>query len=252
MKKKTILITGGGSGIGQAVSHQLAQNGWQVFIVGRNQEKLTQSAAAYPQNITSIQADLENLESYQMIAEKINTPHLDCLIHNAAITDPMQSINTVDLIEFEKIMRINVTACLGLTQALLPKLEDSRVLFISSGAAMQPLYEWSPYCISKAALKMLKMCFQSELRKIAFADVRPGVVDTPMVQHIMEGSFKGVDRFRALSEKNKLIAPETVGQFLVWILTETSLSDYQKKSWDIYEPWHYPYWLKEGDVPALM
>ena len=115
----------------------------------------------------------------------------------------------------------------------------------------QALHEWAPYCVSKAALKMLTLCFQTEIKDIAFTDVQPGVVDTPMMQHILENQFKGLEHLKKIAAAQRFISPNIVGQFLMWLLTQTDVTEYRRKSWDIYETWHHSYWLQSGKVPHL-
>lgn len=248
---QTALITGGGSGIGQALAYQLIERGWQVFIVGRNPSKLESCQARFPESIRTIQADLEDLDSYEKIASVVAGSRLDCLVHNAAVIEPMASIKKVSLVEFEALMRINVTACLGLTQKLIGSLKNGRVMFISSGAAKQALYEWSAYCTSKAALHMLKLAFQNECADIAFGDVMPGIVHTPMIDHVKTSEFRGVDFFRELHRAGKLLKPEVVGAFLSWLICDVSAESYSEITWDIYDTSHHAAWLKSGEVPPI-
>lgn len=245
------LITGGGSGIGLALVERLAAQGWRVYIVGRNRDKLQAVHDRFPESVRVIQADLESITSAELIAEHIEESTLDVLVHNAAIIDPMESIRTVNVDVFEKIMRINVSSCLRLTQVLLNKLNGGRVLFLSSGAAVMPLFEWSPYCTSKAALRMLRMCFQSEVSEVAFSDVKPGIVATPMLSHVMGSGTQASGPMSSLNDNNQLIQPDVVGAFLKWILTDVTRERYSATEWDIYDTSHHSEWLTEGEVPPL-
>lgn len=248
---KTALITGGSSGIGLALTESLVSAGWRVYIVGRNKQKLDAVQQRFPEQVFPIQADLEDLDAAQTIAQHIDAPRLDALVHNAAIIDPMSSIKTVDPIAFERAQRINVTACLALTQSLLSKLDGGRVLFISSGAALFALHDWAAYCVSKAALRMLKMCFQQEVESIAFSDVKPGIVETDMTAHVTDAGGAGSEHFSALRARGGMVKPPVVAQFLNWLLTTVDGEQYQNTEWDIYNTAHHAAWLQSGEVPPL-
>lgn len=134
-------------------------------------------------------------------------------------------------------------APLFLTQTLLPLFApNARVLTISSGAAHRPLRGWGAYCATKAGAYMLYQLLAEELRDrdIAVGSLRPGVVDTPMQDHIRELSpadFPAVERFRALKAEGGLVDPSDVALFARRLLMLNDRARFSSGEWDIREHW---------------
>ena len=96
----------------------------------------------------------------------------------------------------------------------------------------------APYCISKCAFHKLYQCLREELipQRIWVGSCRPGVVDTPMQDHIRSKSreqLPGVDRFISLHANNQLESPERVASFVQWLLLSVESSKFVAEEWDI-------------------
>ncbi len=249
------VVTGGGSGIGQALAIALAKRGQSVVITGRRIEALQQTAAQND-HITYIQADISHEEGRARLINYLERfKQLAGLIHNAGVIDPIIPITDIPLEQFRKVMATNVEAPLQLNQALLSRLKGGRVLHVGSGAAYFPVKGWMAYCTSKAALSMLTQSWQLECRDPAFASVMPGIIDTPMQDKIRHSSDMEADKlnfFKELKTNNKLLAPETVALFLTWLLLDVESKTYVDKEWDIYDNSHHRHWLIEPyQVPSF-
>lgn len=241
MNKKWALVTGAGSGIGQALSVELAnEHQINVLAVGRTLTKLEKTKAFNQQRIEILVADVASEEGRQAIhsfVQKIG--HLDYLIHNAAQLQPVKPLGEVTLREWRKHYAVNVEGPLFLTQKLLPLFnQQARILHISSGAAHHAYAGWGAYCSSKAALHMLYKVWNKELneRNIRVGSVRPGVVNTPMQDQVREArkeDFPALDRFIQLKKEGKLLDPSLVARFITKLLLETSNEQFVEKEWDI-------------------
>lgn len=243
-----IIITGGGSGIGRALAQELALRGENVLIVGRRQQALDETA----QTSSLIQcccADVSGVEGRQKIADALtNTAYIKALVHNAGVIEPIAPLAALDVVAFEQALATNLTAPLFLTQLLLSKLTQSRVLHIGTAAAYFPIHAWAAYCVSKAGLSMLTRCWQLEngVEPLSFASVMPGIIDTDMQAVIRHAQTMEPDKltfFQQLYENHKLLSPATVAQFLSWLLLRVTPERYVAKEWDIYDQSHHPEWL---------
>lgn len=245
------VITGGGSGIGQALAWRLADLGKSVLIVGRRAANIEQTAS-YSPNIQSLCADVSTTKGQSAIVEKlINQTQVTALIHNAGIIDPINAIKNISAQQWQQTMAINLNAPLFLTQALLPKLQQGKVLSIGSGAAYFPVKGWAAYCVSKAALSMLMRCWQLEYPQCAFASVMPGIIDTDMQGLIRNSKSMDEDKlqfFHTLQQQNKLITTQTVALFLSHLLLNTSKEQFSAEEWDIYDTTHHHEWLQPPHV----
>lgn len=242
------VITGGGSGIGRALAHALANMGHEVFIIGRHEDKLKETQSFFS-SIRWLCADVSTSSGRTLIQDTLSSySAIKGLIHNAGVIDPIVPIQKLNEESWRHVMMTNVEAPFFLTQSLFEKLKNGRVLHIGSGAAYFPVVGWSAYCVSKAALSMLTRCMQLEYQgKVAVTSVMPGIVDTPMqalVRH--SGTYMASEKnafFERLKTSNKLISPETVAAFLTWLLLKIDEQTYTAKEWDIYDRSHHKAWL---------
>lgn len=234
------LITGGGSGLGQALAWDIAARGGRVIVAGRRPEALEETRARAPEAILAVTADVATPQGRDAVAQTVqDRGPLYGVVHNAAVLDPVGPLAEVSPEDWRYQQAVNVEGPLFLTQALLPHLmHGGRILHISSGAAHRCLVGWGGYCSSKAALHMLYLCLREELapRGVHVGSVRPGVVDTPMQTRIRAtdaSRFPGVERFRRLKAEGQLESSERVADFVSWVLLDTGDRQFSEEEWDI-------------------
>ncbi len=248
------VITGGGSGIGRALALELAKRDIDVLIIGRNESKLLEVVALH-KNIKYLCADVAKQDGRLLIKQYLQDTRIKALINNAGVIQPIAKLDDISLEEWHNLMATNLDAPLFLTKLLKDNLTGGRVLNIGSGAAHFAVVGWAAYCVSKAALFRLTECLQLEEDDIAFASVKPGIIDTAMQKEIRETSnmtAKKQDFFKKLYSEEKLIKPEVVASFLAWLLLDVNIEQYESQEWDIYDGSHHKYWLKEDqEVPSI-
>lgn len=242
------VITGGGSGIGRALAHTLALRNKKILIVGRRLDNLQETASFSPLISTYCTA-LDNEQGRkELLTYLADTPQIDGLVNNAGTVEPMTSLQEMKEVEWQQTVGINLNAPLFLTQSLLNKLEQGRVLNIGTGAAYFPIAGWAAYCISKAALSMLTRCWQVESTNTAFASVMPGIVDTHMQVLARQNDKMDADQvnfYKSLKADNRLLTPTVAALFLTWLLLDVEKSDFIAQEWDIYDTSHHSSWLTE-------
>jgi NAD(P)-dependent dehydrogenase (short-subunit alcohol dehydrogenase family) len=250
------VITGGGSGIGRALAHALANRNKKVLVIGRRAHLLQETAKASPL-ITPFCADVSTREGRISIIEYLApTKAIEGLVHNAGLIEPIVPIDMIDEASWQQVMAVNVEAPLFLTQHLRDKLTKGRLLTMGSAVAYFPVIGWSAYCVSKAALSMLTRCWQLECSEMATASVMPGIIDTPMQAQVRQASPSSMepdklDFYHRLKKEGRLVSPETVALFLCWLLLDIDKTTYVSKEWDIYDETHHHAWLKPPyTVPA--
>ncbi|APF19140.1 short-chain dehydrogenase/reductase SDR [Caldithrix abyssi DSM 13497] len=242
-EKRIALVTGAGSGIGQALAVCLANEySVSVLAVGRRLSKLEQTQKQNPQRISILAADVSTEQGRALIRARVEKDGaLNFLIHNAAQLQPVKALKAVTLNEWRQHFAVNVEAPLFLTQELLPFLrKGARVLHISSGAAHHAYAGWGAYCTSKAALHMLYQVWNKELNaaEIYVGSLRPGVVNTPMQDEVRlarKEDFPALERFIQLKQEGKLLAPEIVARFICRVLMDTESTQFIEREWDIRE-----------------
>lgn len=246
-EERVYIITGGGSGLGKALAIALASRDKSVLIVGRRKGQLLETASISPL-INYLCADISTAEGIELLARYVQqTPHINGLINNAGTLEPIVPLKEITVSDWQHTLNTNLNAALLLPQKLSKQLMNGRVLNIGSGAAYFAIRGWAAYCVSKAALSMLTQCWQLESEDIAFASVMPGIADTKMQAMAREGVNMDTDQtnfYKNLKHTNRLIPPETVAEFLTWLLLDVDNKTYTSKEWDIYDTSHHKAWLR--------
>jgi uncharacterized oxidoreductase len=165
----TILITGGGSGIGRGLAEALQAAGNQVIIAGRRKKFLEETTKANP-GMQSVELNIGDAASLGSFAARLAAyfPGLNVLINNAGIMRPenLQSGTSV-LADSEAIITTNLLGPIRLTAALLPLLRrqaHSAIMTVSSGLAFVPLAFTPTYCATKAAIHSYTQSLRYQLK----------------------------------------------------------------------------------------
>lgn len=186
MSGNTILVTGGGSGIGRALAEAFLSRGNQVIIAGRRAAVLDEVTAANP-GMTSAVLDLEEAGSVRQFAETLRTqaPGLNAVIHNAGIMR-MEQITAGELADAEAIVTTNLLGPIRLTAALLPQLKAqprATIMTVSSGLAFVPMALTPTYSATKAAIHSYSESMRYQLRDTAIEvlELVPPYVQTELM-----------------------------------------------------------------------
>ena len=183
----TILITGGGSGIGLALGEEFSRLGNKVIVAARSARKLE---AAARKGLQQLPVNMSARESIESLARTVVTrfPALNVVIHNAGImkNENLRAASTAD-IALETIAT-NLTGPVLLTSALLPHLlkqPQATIMTVSSGLAFVPLAMTPTYSATKAAIHSYTQSLRYQLR-----ETRIGVIELvpPYVQTELMGS----------------------------------------------------------------
>lgn len=184
----TVLITGGGSGIGRGLAEQLQALGNQVTIAGRRREALDETTAANP-GMKSMQFDVQDAGSIRSFAAKAvaDFPALNVLINNAGIMRPEKLLaQQADLADAEATVATNLLGPIRLTAALLPHLQRqprATIINVSSGLAFLPLTITPTYCATKAAIHSYTQSLRYQLRNtsVEVLELVPPYVQTDLM-----------------------------------------------------------------------
>lgn len=223
-----VFITGTSSGIGLSIAERLLRSdAYEVVGIGRRH------TINHPRYIP-VQVDLSDFDAVKSIVFEADSRfNRIVLINNAGRIGAIQRVGSLSDDDIDETVQLNLTAVIQLTNAFLSAFgsQDKRqqiILNISSGAGKNPIDAWSVYCATKAGLDMFTRCVCEELNVLnqhhiyAFS-VAPGVVDTPMQQHIRastEANFSRLEYFQNLHRDGQLLPTDLISQKVHLILED--------------------------------
>jgi NADP-dependent 3-hydroxy acid dehydrogenase YdfG len=217
---RTVVITGGGSGVGAAIGLALAAEGIHLCLVGRRLERLEAVAAAAQAlgaQATCCPADLAADADVAALTRRLmaDTGGVDILVHSAAVLG-RAPIEQASLQDFDNHYRVNVRAPYALTQALLPTLRSRKgeIVFINSSSAITAKPLFAQYDSTKHALKALADSLRAEVNAhgVRVLSVYLGRTATEMQAKLYEGDGRAY-------RPQDLLQPEDIASVVVRALT---------------------------------
>jgi len=188
MTDNTILITGGGSGIGRGLAEAFHKKGNQVIIAGRGQKTLDETTATNP-GMKSVTLDVSDPKSIQSFAAQVTEEHpsLNVLINMAGIMKPENLLEAPNyLSDAEAIVTTTLLGPIRLTAGLLPSLRKqprATIMTVSSGLAFVPLAMTPTYCATKAAVHSYTQSLRYQLKStnVEVIELIPPYVQTTLM-----------------------------------------------------------------------
>jgi len=227
-QKKLIVITGGSSGIGQALARQLAEKGAHVHIWARRETLLKETLAtlggdgnhAYRVVDVGEQEQVEN--AFAHLQSEVGVP--DIIINNAGVTHPAY-IEEIPIKIFEQMIQVNYLGTVYLTQTALPAMLErgsGHIVNVSSTAGFIGAFGFGAYGASKFAVRGYTDVLRSEMkyRGIDVSIVFPPDTDTPMMED--ENKYKPFETKEISGSAGLLSADE---------VAETTLAGIAKKKY---------------------
>jgi 3-oxoacyl-[acyl-carrier protein] reductase len=208
LNNKTALITGSTKGIGKAIAIELAKEGVNVLINGRNDDEVERTVSEIklkfpdttPQNAA---ADIVDAKQREAIFEKY--PQIDILVNSMGKYEIMKYEDVDDEV-WESYFRTNVLAANHLTKFYLPKMLKNnfgRIIFIASEEAIMPSGQMPQYCMTKSMLLSLSKSL-SKLTigtEVTVNTIMPGPTLSENVHQIIDGIY--ADENMTFAEKEK-------------------------------------------------
>jgi uncharacterized oxidoreductase len=181
----TILVTGGGSGIGLALAQRWHDAGNSVIVTGRNAAKLD-AAIAGRANMHAMTLDVTDAAAIAAFAAEVvaKFPALNILINNAGVMMYEKASAKRDLTDAETTVVTNILGPIRLTDALVDHLaarDDSAIVNVTSGLAFVPLPKAPTYSATKAAMHSYTQALRVQLEgKVEVIELAPPAVRTDL------------------------------------------------------------------------
>lgn len=206
--KRVAIVTGATGGIGKEFVSELTREALdEIWIIGRNKERLAEIREQYGEKIIPICADLTNTQDLLSIQTLLTEEVLiSYLINNAGIAHMMPS-KDFEADEIEKTIKLNCNVPVTLTNYCIPNMKrGSKIINVSSAAAFQPVPFINLYAATKAFEHSYSRALNMELKSdgITVTAVSPSWVDTNMLAKEMNGrkvKFHGLVSPKTVAEK---------------------------------------------------
>eukprot|EP00468_Gymnochlora_sp_CCMP2014_P007246 CAMPEP_0167752364 /NCGR_PEP_ID=MMETSP0110_2-20121227/7098_1 /TAXON_ID=629695 /ORGANISM="Gymnochlora sp., Strain CCMP2014" /LENGTH=292 /DNA_ID=CAMNT_0007637973 /DNA_START=295 /DNA_END=1173 /DNA_ORIENTATION=- len=267
------VITGGGSGIGQATTMQLLERGITTIVMGPFEKELEDTkakadAAGLKGEMIGVVGDVRYPEGSQAVVDAVKATGktLRVIIHNAGVNTPCKPMMELSREEWDRVMNINMNGPLYLTQALYPHFgktdtDKNRILFLSTIAkACTGLPNYGPYCVSKLGCYGIALMCKEELpgaeTPVHVSTVIPGEVNTEMQRQTAYASSSVfpehlVKHWRMLHETDQLLPPKVPATFIEFLCTDTEPKEFQENEWFVYDNWHHSRWAKHFEAEGV-
>ncbi len=221
IKNKTFLITGHTSGLGKALNIELLKSKNKIIGISKSRSNL--------KNLIDIEVDFLNFIKLKKKLNRIKKlKKIDYIILNAGLLGDLENLSKIDIKKFQNILNVNFLSNKIIIDYLLSsKIKIKNIISISSGAALKAKYAWGPYCVSKAATKMMMDVYSLENNKINFINLAPGLIKTKMQKQIFytKKKYSSLKKFKYLYKNNLIDSPEIVAKKLINFLPKIKKSD---------------------------
>lgn len=210
---KSVLVTGGGSGIGAAIALAFARAGAQVIISGRNADKLEAVASEVNEGRIQFQVcDVSDRDAANDLVEHAQRQfgHIDIVVNAAGINVPNRLMENLDPADWDRMLAVNATGTFNVIHAVLPQMRrrnDGLIININSVSGLRPgMLGGVGYNASKFAVTALTHSVAQEVKNdgIRVTNLCPGEVDTPILEQ----------RPQAVTEEHRarILRPEDIAQ----------------------------------------
>jgi NAD(P)-dependent dehydrogenase (short-subunit alcohol dehydrogenase family) len=233
LEGRVALVTGGGRGIGRAVSERLAADGAEVAIVYRRDEEAARDTVTTIEKnggrAAAYQASVDSFDECRALADAVLAAHgyVDILVSNAGIASRGRTVVDTEPAEVERVVRTHAFGAFHLCHLLVPQMRErprGDVVVVSSVAAQRAMPGGAPYMMGKVALEALAQTLALEElpHGIHTNIVEPGLVVTDMGDRLAR-AVAGVDDAAQLDARapyGRVCRPEDVANVVAYLVSE--------------------------------
>jgi 3-oxoacyl-[acyl-carrier protein] reductase len=225
------LVTGGGRGIGRAISIALAEDGADVAVNYRRDKDAADEVVAQIQALgrraVAVGGSVDVLEDVRSIADASMSAlgPIDILVNNAGIASRGQTVAKTDPEEVERVVRIHAIGPHWLCGLIIPGMRTrprGDIVFISSAATRGNAAASAPYNMGKHAMESLAFTLSKEERSkgIHVNIVAPGLVKTEMGRRLMKAFDQDIEAMDPAAPYGRVCRPEDVANVVRWLVSD--------------------------------
>lgn len=224
LEGKRILVTGGGQGIGLAISHAIVDAGGFAVLSGRHEETLAAACRDLGERSSFLVGDVSDLPSIPAFVAKVEEQGpLWGLVNNAGRNLKKDVVDTSDE-EFLAVLQINLLGAFAMTREVGKRLlarGEGSILFVASMTSLFGIPKVCAYTASKAAVAGLAKQIATEFspKGVTVNAVAPGFIDTAMSRKAFEGDPNRRAKVISRTPMDRLGTPEEVGMAAAFLLS---------------------------------
>lgn len=227
---KTVVITGGGSGIGKAASLLFAKQGAWVHIIEWNEENAKQTIKEIGENEGKVIAHICDVSDQQQVADTFKKIEvIDVLVNSAGISH-IGKADTTGTVDFERIFNVNVKGVYNCLHEAVPIMKvkgKGVILNVCSVAAFLGIPDRFAYSMSKGAVYAMTLSVAKDYLRdnIRCNSVSPGRVHTPFVDDFLKKNYPGKEKemYEALAKTQpigRMGTPDEVANLIVYLCSD--------------------------------
>lgn len=224
------VITGGANGIGLATAHQLAKNGYDLFLIDKdlsNLEIARTSLGVHNRKVEILNIDLSDGENvFSTLGKKFSEFEVDALVNNAGIGFA-RTVEQTTLEEWDLTFDVNIKATFLMCKLIVPQMvarKKGEIVNVASAGAIVGLKNRVAYCASKAAVVGLTRCIAADhaLDGIRINAIAPGTVDSTWIGRILSDAPDPAATRKLMEARQldgKMGTPEEVAHGIAFLLS---------------------------------
>ena len=224
------VITGGANGIGLATAHQLAQDGYDLFLIDKdlsNLEIAKKQLGVHNRKVEILDIDLSDGENVlSALGKKFSEFEVDALVNNAGIGFA-RTVEQTTLEEWDLTFDVNIKATFLMCKLIVPQMvarKKGEIVNVASAGALVGLKNRVAYCASKAAVVGLTRCIAADhaLDGIRINAIAPGTVDSTWIGRILSDAPDPVATRKLMEARQldgKMGTPEEVAHGIAFLLS---------------------------------
>jgi len=224
------VITGGANGIGLATAHQLAQDGYDLFLIDKdlsNLEIAKKQLGVHNRKVEILNIDLSDGENVlHELGKKFSEFEVDALVNNAGIGFA-RTVEQTTLEEWDLTFDVNIKATFLMCKLIVPQMvarKKGEIVNVASAGALVGLKNRVAYCASKAAVVGLTRCIAADhaLDGIRINAIAPGTVDSTWIGRILSDAPDPVATRKLMEARQldgKMGTPEEVAHGIAFLLS---------------------------------
>jgi len=222
---KTVFITGATSGFGKATAELFAENGDNVIITGRRQERLNTLSkkliSEHGVEVTTLCFDVRNNSEVVAAINSLENKVIDILINNAGLASGINKIQDGAFDDWDKMIDTNVKGLLYVSRAIMPLMiqnKEGHIINIGSTAGKEVYMNGNVYCATKHAVNAISKAMRIELLEhgIKVSQVSPGAAETEFSEVRLHGN---VEKAKEVYAGYEPMTAEDIASIIFYVAT---------------------------------